>query len=57
MVAEFSFDFKVANGHGLEEFPTRVVERANRLFTVLQNQAGWLNLNQTTKTAFALEAL
>ncbi len=57
MVAEFSFDFKGSNGEGLEEFPTRVVERVNRLFTALQNQAGWVNLSQTTKTAFALEAL
>jgi hypothetical protein len=57
MVAEFSFDFKASSGNGLEEFPSGVVERANRLFTALQNQAGWVNLSQTTKTAFALESL
>lgn len=60
MVAEFSFDYDAPDAESadrLETYPRRVVEGANRLFGSLQNQAGWVNLNLTTKTAFALEAL
>jgi len=61
LAGEFSFDYDVANsgtdGDKLEMYPRQVVEGANRFFRALQNQAGWINFNITTKTAFALEVL
>lgn len=60
LVAEFSFAYKAAGGgeaDKLEQFPAATVEGANRLFAALQGQVGWLDLNGTTKTAFALDVL
>lgn len=61
LVGEFSFDYDLVDGgtegDKLEMYPSQVVEGANRFFSALQNQAGWLNFNTTTKTAFALEVL
>jgi hypothetical protein len=61
LVGEFSFDYDMANSEAdedkLEMYPRQVVEGANRFFSALQNQAGWLNFSITTKTAFALEVL
>jgi hypothetical protein len=58
LVAEFSFDYDTKAGAAeLETYPSDLVEGANRLFNSLQNQSGWIDLNGTTKTAFALEAL
>jgi hypothetical protein len=60
LVAEFSFDYdvdqEVEAGH-LEKYPSQVVSGANRFFSALQTQTGWLNLNTATKTAFAIEVL
>jgi hypothetical protein len=59
LVTEFSFDYDappVADGE-LESYPTALVTGANNLFSALQNQAGWIDPNGTTKTAFALDAL
>jgi hypothetical protein len=61
LVGEFSFDYDeidtASGGDRLETYPTKVVEKAARFFGALQSQAGWMNLNGTTKTAFALEVL
>ena len=61
LVAEFSFDYDLpvsgTDGDKLEMYPSEVVEGANRLFSALQNQSGWVDFNTTTKTAFALEGL
>ena len=60
LVGEFSFDYDTITSGAedqLEEFPSKVVDGANRFFRSLQSQSGWLNLNPTTKTAFALEML
>jgi hypothetical protein len=61
LVGEFSFDYDLPDGdpdgEKLEKYPYRVVEGANRLFRALQKQAGWLDLDGNTKTAFALEGL
>jgi hypothetical protein len=61
LVGEFSFDYDVADnaivGDKLEMYPTPVVGGTNRFFRALQNQAGWINFNTTTKTSFALEVL
>jgi len=66
LIGEFSFDYdmpeKKVNGNEikqeeLELYPSPTVEGANRFFSALQNQAGWINFSATTKTAFALEAL
>jgi len=61
LVGEFSFDYDVldsgTDGDKVEMYPSQVVEGANRFFSALQSQAGWLNFNTTTKTAFALEVL
>jgi hypothetical protein len=38
-------------------YPAAVVEGANRFYSALQNQGGWIDLSGTTKTAFALEVL
>lgn len=61
LVGEFSFDYDAADngkdGDNLEMYPYQVVEGANSLFRVLQGQAGWVNLDMTTKTSFALAVL
>jgi hypothetical protein len=61
LVGEFSFDYDVldseADREKLEVYPHRVVEGANRLFSALQRQEGWLSFSTTTKTAFAFEGL
>lgn len=60
IVAEFSFDYGAKDSEGdfqLEMFSTETVSGANKLFLSLQNQLGWLNLNSTTKTAFAIESM
>jgi hypothetical protein len=61
LVGEFSFDYDVADSgtskDKLEMYPQPVVEGAKRFFSALQNQAGWMNFNTTTKTNFALEVL
>lgn len=60
LVSEFSFDYDALKGGGpdkLEQFPAATVGGADRLFAALQGEAGWIDLNATTKTAFALEAL
>jgi len=62
LVAEFSFDYdaeELKNRKGkpeLETFHGQTVEDTNRLFLALQRQAGWVNSNMTTKTAYALAA-
>ena len=61
LVGEFSFDYDVLddgeNGETLESYPSEVARGARRLFNALQSQEGWFDLDGTTKTAFALEAL
>jgi uncharacterized protein YjbK len=61
LVGEFSFDYdEIDTGTGrdrLETYPSQLVEGTNRFFSALQSQAGWLDFNRTTKTAFALESL
>lgn len=60
LVGEFSFDYDAPDsgaGDRLEMFPSKAVDGTNRFFRSLQSQSGWLNLNTTTKTAFALEVL
>ena len=61
LVGEFSFDYDaIDSGTGrdrLETYPSAVVEGTNRFFRALQSQASWLDLNRTTKTAFALEGI
>ena len=60
LVGEFSFDYDALDsgaGDKLELFPSKAVDGTNRFFISLQRQSGWLNLNVTTKTAFALEVL
>lgn len=59
LVAEFSFDYeatKKVEGE-LESYSADVVEGASGFFRSVLNQAGWLDLTTTTKTAFALEVL
>lgn len=59
LVAEFSFDYdatKKDEGE-LELYSPNVVEGASGFFRSVLNQAGWLDLTTTTKTAFALEVL
>lgn len=41
----------------LEQFQPEVVAGTNRFFRTVQKQRGWLNLNGTTKTAYAFDAL
>lgn len=55
LVAEFSFDYDAEESGepNLETFSTPTVSGAKRLFQAIQLQAGWLNSNLTTKTAFA----
>ena len=61
LVGEFSFDYDAlddgANDETLESYPCEVARGAARLFHSLQRQEGWFDLDGTTKTAFALEAL
>ena len=59
LVAEFSFDYDAAETEEgeLESYSPVMVKRASAFFRSLQNQAGWLDLTTTTKTAFALEVL
>ena len=59
LVGEFSFDYDATETDEgeVEPFSLSVVEGASRLFRNVQNQAGWLDLTATTKTAFALEVL
>ena len=58
LVAEFSFDYEATNFEGkLETYSPAVVKGASRFFRSVLNQAGWLDLTTTTKTAFALEVL
>ena len=58
LVAEFSFDYDAKKGQSeLESYSPQVVTGASSFFRSVQNQAGWLDLTTTTKTAFALEVL
>jgi hypothetical protein len=59
MVGEFSFDYDaLETGAGdLEQFPLETVKLAERVFRALQLQAGWLDLEGTTKSAFAVSGL
>lgn len=62
MVAEFSIAYEEKKPDGapsdrLEAYPSPVAEKANRFFSALQRQTGWVDFNSTTKTAFALETL
>lgn len=61
MVAEFSFVYEASGGQAhpdkLENFPFETVDGADRFFGALRNQAGWLDPNGTTKTAFAIDVL
>lgn len=47
MVAEFSFEFKSEKG----EFHTATIDGAGKLYRELQQQAGWLDVAGTTKSA------
>lgn len=67
LVGEFSFTCKAIENKKdkeedkkedkLEEFRLETAAGANGFFRALQNHAGWLDLNATTKTSFALETL
>ena len=60
LVAEFSFSYDALDPgaeEGMEEFPPEQVEGAERLYSALQEQAGWLLARSTTKTDFALRAM
>lgn len=59
LVAEFSFDYDAtkAEQDELELFSTDAVIGTSAFFRSVLNQAGWLDLTSTTKTAFALEVL
>ena len=59
LVTEFSFDYEATNNAEgeLELYSPIVVKGASGFFRSVLNQAGWLDLTTTTKTAFALEAL
>jgi hypothetical protein len=54
LIAELAYDYETEGG---DDFPLRTVEGANRHFTSLLRQPGWFNLNETTKTRFAYEAM
>lgn len=59
LVAEFSFDYdatKKDEGE-LESYSPIVVKGASGFFRSVLNQAGWVDLTTTTKTAFALEVI
>lgn len=64
LVGEFSFDYDLdqeqfeliaKDKNQLERFPYQVIKGANQLFTAIQKQVNWLNLNSTTKTSYAYE--
>ena len=59
LVTEFSFDYDATTEDEgeLESYSPRLVEGASGFFRSVSNQAGWLDLTTTTKTAFALEVL
>ncbi len=60
LVAEFSFNYEMLGRPDRDRpdgYPAHVVEGANGFFKALQSQTGWLDMNGTTKTAFALELL
>lgn len=60
LVAEFSFVYEASDQTDLdrlENFPIETVDGTDRFFSALRNQAGWLDPNGTTKTAFAIEVL
>lgn len=59
VVGEFSFDYEASEKpeDELEEYGLKTAAGANGFFRALQNQAGWLDFNTTTKTSFALETL
>lgn len=61
LVTEFSFgcDALLAEGGGdrLEQFPPTVIAGANRLFSDVQNQAGWLAQFGSTKTAYVFDVV
>jgi len=59
LVTEFSFDYDLAKEveGELESYSPGVVKGASGFFRSVLNQAGWLDLTTTTKTAFALEVL
>jgi len=59
LIGEFSFDYDAGENDesDLEKYSLKVVEGAKGLFSVVQNQTGWLDFTGTTKTAFALEVL
>ena len=57
LVTEFSFDYDARVAGELESYSPAVVAGASGLFRSVLNQAGWLDLTTTTKTAFALELL
>lgn len=59
MIAEFSFAYKplaIPVGDRLETFADGTVTGAGKLYRALQKHSGWLNLDGTTKTAFALDS-
>ena len=56
LVGEFSFDYDTGK-KGTEEYSLSAVEGARGFFGAVQNQAAWLDLTPTTKTAFAVEKL
>ena len=64
LVTEFSFDYDVQKTteksnslakNNLEQFPYPLVAESNKLFASLQKQTNWVNLNSTTKTAYAYD--
>ena len=60
LIGEFSFDYDAAKNDDqsdLEKYSLEVVEGAKGFFSAVQSQTGWLDLSNTTKTAFALEVL
>ncbi|HEU4454720.1 MAG TPA: hypothetical protein VFR81_16750, partial [Longimicrobium sp.] len=59
MVGEFSFDYDALETQkgDLEQFPLETVKLAERVFRALQLQSGWLDLEGTTKSAFAVSGL
>jgi hypothetical protein len=54
LIGEFSFNYDADNN---ENFPIEVIKGANQFFVALQKQVGWLDFNNTTKTAYAYESL
>jgi hypothetical protein len=61
VAAEFSYDYDLPGadklGRGeLERYPAEVVRGTNDLLAALEKQSGWVNLDATTKTAYAYQA-